>query len=103
MYCREWKAKCPKSFEKGFIEDLYQTGIKDTSKTIGFKGAQILSRDVGEKVEITLNSYWESLECIKSFAGKNITKAKLYPEDHKYDLEPNEYVNHYKVIENQWR
>ena len=103
MYCREQKARCPKHFEKAFIEYLYQTGVKDTSETVGFKGAQILSRDVGDKVEITLNSYWETLECIKAFAGEEIGIAKLYPEDKKYELEPDHHVNHYKVVENQWQ
>jgi len=103
MYCREWKARCPKNKEKSFIKYLYQTGVKDTSETPGFKGAQILSRDIGNKIEITLNSYWESLESIKVFAGENIHVAKLYPEDSKYELEPDTFVNHYQVIENQWK
>lgn len=103
MYCREWKAKCPKRFENAFIKYLFQTGIKDTSETLGFKGAQILSRDIGDKTEITLNTFWDTLESIKAFAGENIDKARLYPEDDKYELEPNDYVRHYSVVENQWK
>jgi len=103
MYCREWKARCPKGFEKAFIKYLYETGVKDTSETLGFRGAQIFTRDIGDKVEITLNSYWDALECIRAFAGKDIHIAKLYPEDEKYELEPDYHVNHYKVVENRWR
>ena len=55
MFCREWKARCPKRFEKAFIEYLYQAGVKDISKTVGFKGVQILSKNIGDKVEVTLN------------------------------------------------
>ena len=47
--------------------------------------------------------YWETLECIKAFAGEEIGIAKLYPEDKKYELEPDHHVNHYKVVENQWQ
>jgi len=103
MYCREWKARCPKCFEKEFIEYLYETGVKDTSETSGFKGVQVLSRDMVDKVEITLNSYWDTLESIKAFAGENIDTARLYPEDQKYELEPNDFVLHCKVVENQWK
>jgi heme-degrading monooxygenase HmoA len=102
MYAREWKARCPHTKKDGFIEYLYKTGIKDTSSTPGFKGAQIFSRTLDGKSEITLISYWESLESIKAFSGEEISVAKLYPEDSKYNLEPDNFVNHYEVLENKW-
>jgi len=51
---------------------------------------------------VTLISYWDSLESVKSFAGENISEARLYPEDFKYGLEADHFVSHYEVIENQW-
>ncbi|HBC3497149.1 TPA: antibiotic biosynthesis monooxygenase [Vibrio parahaemolyticus] len=102
MIAREWKATCPKEHEEGFIVYLYETGIKDTSATKGFLGAQILNRDLGYDAEITLLTYWEDLDCIKSFAGEDISIAKLYPEDEKYKLNPDLHVSHYEVRENMW-
>jgi heme-degrading monooxygenase HmoA len=102
MYAREWKARCPNSKKDGFIAYLYETGVKDTSSTPGFRGAQIFSRLLDGKSEVTLISYWESLESIKAFAGEEISVAKLYPEDFKYELEPDNFVNHYEVVENKW-
>jgi heme-degrading monooxygenase HmoA len=103
MIAREWKARCPQAHRAGFIKYLYQTGIKDASSTSGFKGAQIFTRDLNEHVEVTLISYWESLDSIKAFAGDDITIARLYPEDYQYELEPDNFVIHYQVVENQWR
>ena len=104
MIAREWKAKCPKKHEEGFISYLYETGVKDTSATKGFIGAQIFNRDTdsGNEVEITLITYWEDLECIKAFSGESIDIAKLYSEDEQYELKPDDYVLHYKVRENSW-
>lgn len=104
MIAREWKAKCPKEHEEGFISYLYETGIKDTSSTKGFLGAQIFNRDtdLANEVEVTLITYWKALECIKAFAGENINVAKLYPEDETYKLKPDDFVIHYKVRENTW-
>ncbi|WP_440871395.1 antibiotic biosynthesis monooxygenase family protein [Vibrio diabolicus] len=102
MIAREWRATCPKEHEEGFIAYLYETGIKDTSSTPGFLGAQILNRDLGDNAEITLLTYWEDLECIKAFAGENISVANLYPEDEKYKLNPDRHVSHYEVRENMW-
>ncbi|MGH1540007.1 MAG: antibiotic biosynthesis monooxygenase [Arenicella sp.] len=103
MFAREWKARCPKHKKEGFIDYLYETGVKDTSATSGFFGAQILLREFGDKVEVTLISYWASLEAIEAFAGKDISVARLYPEDDQYELEPDAFVNHYEVIENTWK
>ena len=102
MIAREWKATCPKHYEKGFIDYLYQTGIKETSATEGFLGAQIFNRDIDDSAEITLLTYWQNFECIKAFAGENISVAKLYPEDNKFKLQPNRHVTHYQVRENMW-
>lgn len=102
MFAREWKARCPNSKKAGFIEYLYETGVKDTSSTPGFQGAQILTRSFDGKSEVTLISYWDSLESIKAFAGEEISVAKLYPEDYKYELEPDTFVSHYEVVANKW-
>ncbi|KZM41034.1 antibiotic biosynthesis monooxygenase [Marinomonas sp. SBI22] len=102
MIAREWAARCPKKHEEGFIAYLYETGVKETSATPGFLGTQIFNRDLGDKVEIKLISYWENLNVIKAFAGDDINVARLYPEDAIYELEPDDFVSHYKVRENTW-
>jgi heme-degrading monooxygenase HmoA len=102
MIAREWKGRCPKKHAEGFIKYLYKTGIKDTSKTEGFLGAQIFNREVNNKVEIKLITYWVDYDSIKTFAGEKIEKAKLYPKDAKYKVKPDYKVSHYKVEENYW-
>jgi len=102
MIAREWKARCPLAHKQGFINHLYQTGVKETSETVGFQGAQILTRDLEFSVEITLISYWENLEQITAFAGDDISIARLYPEDDKYELDPDHFVTHYQVVESRW-
>lgn len=102
MIAREWKARVPKSKKEGFLEYLNKTGVKETSATPGFKGAQVFVRDIEEQSEVTLITYWENLEVIESFAGKNINRAKLYPEDDEYALDPDNHVSHYEVVVDVW-
>ncbi|MGD9007527.1 MAG: hypothetical protein PVG41_06385 [Desulfobacteraceae bacterium] len=102
MYAREWKCKVPLKWCKGFIDYLYRTGVKDTSSTIGFNGAQIFRREIDGKAEITLITYWDNLSSIEAFAGEDISKAKLYPEDYKYEIEPELTVKHYEVLEHRF-
>ena len=44
-------------------------------------------------------TYWDKLESIKAFSGNDISRARLYPEDEVYELEPDLSVQHYEVIE----
>jgi len=102
MFAREWKARCPMHQKEGFIEYLHRTGVKDTSATAGFRGAQIFARDLDEQIEVTLISYWDSLDSINAFAGDDIGVARLYPDDYKFELDPDDFVTHYEVVENKW-
>ena len=47
-------------------------------------------------------SFWDLLDSIKAFAGDDIEIAKLYPKDYKYELESDDFVTHYEVIESKW-
>ena len=92
----------PEAQSEGFTSYLYETGIKDSSATPGFLGAQIFRRFLTGKVELTLITYWDKLASIKAFAGDDISQARLYPEDEVYELEPDLSVQHYEVIEHQF-
>ena len=102
MIAREWKCRVPEAHCDGFTGYLYETGIRDSSATSGFLGAQILRRPFSGKIELTLVTYRDNLESIKAFAGQDISQARLYPEDEVYELEPDLLVNHYEVIEHQF-
>ncbi len=102
MIAREWKARLPEHQKAGFTTYLHQTGIKDAASTKGYKGAQVFTREVDGLVEITLITFWDSLESIKGFAGPDIDCAMLYPEDYRFGLDPDEIVSHYEVAENSW-
>ncbi|KGK42818.1 antibiotic biosynthesis monooxygenase [Nitrincola sp. A-D6] len=102
MIAREWKCLVPEDHNEGFTAYLYETGVKDSSATPGFLGAQIFRRSLTDKVELTLITYWDNLDSIKAFAGNDISQARLYPEDAVYELEPDLSVQHYEVIEHQF-
>ncbi|MGE4292889.1 MAG: antibiotic biosynthesis monooxygenase [Desulfovibrio sp.] len=102
MIAREWRCRCPKSQREGFLAHLRSTGVKDTSATPGFRGEQILERDQGNTVEITLISYWNRLEDIVAFAGEDIAMARLYPGDEAFEIVPDHTVRHYEVLEQRF-
>ena len=109
MIARLWKTKCPARHKRGFLEHLQRTGIDETTATPGFQGAQVLARDMPKEdkedmvdmVEIALITYWDGLESIKAFAGDDIDVARLYPGDERYELDPDDFVTHYAVVDGQ--
>lgn len=100
MYAREWKCLCPTETRDGFLDYLYETGVREIKMASGYMGFQIMDRPMDdEMVEIVLITYWKTLESITEFVGEDIEVAKLYPEDEAYRIRPDMTVRHYKVVE----
>ncbi len=99
MIAREWRCFCPADKIETFIPYLHITGIKDAENTTGYIGAEILQRISGNSFEVVLITYWNSIESISKFAGSDIEKAVLYPDDCKYGITSDPVVKHYSVVE----
>lgn len=102
MIAREWKCRCPKRHRDGFLRHLYATGVAETSALPGFVGYQILEREHGDAVEMTLVTYWGALEDVTAFAGEDIGRAVLYPGDERYEIVPETEVRHWRIIDAAW-
>jgi heme-degrading monooxygenase HmoA len=103
VIAREWKCTLPRRHRDGFMEHLYATGVAEISALPGYRGYQILERELPYDVaEVTLVTYWGSLEDIKAFAGEDIGVAVLYPGDEVYELVPETVVRHYGVVGAAW-
>ncbi len=98
MIAREWRCRCPKDTCNAFVEYLYKTGMKGTQTTRGCKGVQLLRRDLGECMEITLLSYWDSMESVVRLEER-YESAYLHPEDYEYGITPDHEVAHYDVVD----
>ncbi len=98
MIARKWKCRVPRDQRDGFLEHLDKTGIHDAEILPGYLGAQVLERERGVFVELTLLTYWKSYDYIKQFAGQNIAVARLYPEDDAYRIDPDREVTHFSII-----
>ncbi|OLN31287.1 hypothetical protein DVDV_0075 [Desulfovibrio sp. DV] len=102
MIAREWKCLCPGKHRDGFLKHLYATGVAETSVLPGFCGYQILERELEGEIEVTLVTYWTSLEDVQAFAGEDIGRAVLYPGDDVYEIVPETVVRHYEVVGAGW-
>lgn len=102
MIAREWKCRCPRRHRDGFLKHLYATGVAETSALPGYAGYQILERELADAIEMTLVTYWASLEAITAFAGEDIGRAVLYPGDERYEIVSDTEVRHSRVVDATW-
>lgn len=91
MITRIWHGRTKKEDAEIYRNYVMKTGVPEYQNSDGNLDVQILQRDDGDVTHIWTVTKWQDLESIKSFAGKEISKAKYYPEDEKYllELEPN--------------
>jgi len=98
VIARTWRCRCPLETREGFLRHLDATGVRECSALAGYLGHQVLERDLGDRVEITLVTYWRSMEDVTAFAGADPSLARLWPEDEAYAIESDLDVRHDMVL-----
>ena len=97
MIARLWRGAVRAQDADEYAAYVQQTGIESYLQTPGNRGAWLLHRPDGDRVEIVTLSFWDSVQAIKAFAGDDIDRAVYYPEDDRYLLERDPNVLHYQV------
>ena len=88
---RVWHGRTRREDADVYRHYVIDTGVPDYLKTNGNLGVEIWQREEGDLTHIWTVTQWQDLECIKSFAGEDLEKARYYPDDTRYlvELEPN--------------
>ena len=63
----------------------------------GFKGVQLLRRSAGEENEFLTLMWFESINAVKEFAGKDYTRAVVPDNARKLLKRFDEYSQHYEI------
>ena len=101
MIARSWTSRIRTSDEQQYGDYVRNTGIRDFARTPGNLGAQVLMRTLGDGTsEVTVLSWWDSIESIGAFAGADPQIARYYPEDDHFLLEKPIAVEHHRVVVN---
>ncbi len=99
MIARTWRCLCPPEHRDGFLRHMDLTGVLECVALPGYLGHQVLERTVEGLLEITLVTYWRSMENIAAFAGYDHSQARLYPGDELFGIIPEPHVRHDVVLE----
>lgn len=95
---RIWRSRVKGEKLNEYREYVQETGIRDYRNQPGNRGACILSTNEPGTESIVTLSFWDSFESIARFAGDDVARARYYPEDDDYLIDPPEKVEHFDVM-----
>jgi heme-degrading monooxygenase HmoA len=101
MIARIWRGWTSAEDADSYVEYVERTGIHEYRTTPGNRGAFILRRPDGDRVEFLTLSFWDSLESITAFAGDPIDQAVFYPEDDRYLVDRETTVTHFELFDSE--
>ncbi len=99
MIARTWRGWTGPEDTEAYAAYIAATGLAEYAETAGNRGAYLLNRPDGDRVEFIAVSFWDSLDSIRGFAGDDIEVAVFYPEDDRYLVDRETTARHYEVTE----
>jgi len=97
MIARIWHGRTTNEKAAEYLQFLRERAIPDYRATPGNIRAMVLQRHEAGAAHFITFSLWESFDAISAFAGKEVEKARYYPEDKDFLLELEPEVVHYEV------
>lgn len=98
MVARTWRGWTRSTEADAYADYLQETGIREYLTTPGNRAAYILRRRQGERTEFVTLTFWDSMDAVERFAGKDVEAAVFYPEDDRFLIDRETTVDHYEVI-----
>lgn len=98
MIARTWHGRVRTAKADEYETFLERTGLADYATTPGYRGVLVTRRAESDVTHFTLTSLWDSVDAIRGFAGRDVTRARYYEEDDDYLLEKEPFVTHADVV-----
>jgi hypothetical protein len=77
---RSWSARATPEGAESYRRHFEEEVLPRLSAVPGQRGALLLCRRVGPETELTVLTFWSSMDAIRTFAGTNPTTAVVAPE-----------------------
>jgi heme-degrading monooxygenase HmoA len=98
MIVRMWHGRVPTERAAAYRAFLNSRAIPDYRLVRGNISVHVLERRDGAVTHFITQTFWDSMDAIRGFAGDDVKKAKYYPEDAEFLLEYEPHVVHYEVV-----
>lgn len=96
---RQWKGVVKPGLADEYVRHLRQETIPELSRIEGFVMVSIARRDVVDGTEFQVTTYWQSLDAIAAFAGKDVTRAVVPPAAQALMVRYDDRAVHYDIVQ----
>ena len=97
MIVRIWRGQAETSRADAYHRHVTERVFPALTKISGHRGAYLLRRAVGERVEFLAVTLWDSLDTVRQFAGDNPDLAVVEPEAQAVLAEYDDFVRHFEL------
>jgi len=80
VIARTWTARATAEGARAYCAYFSRALVPALARLAGHRGALVLDRPVGDAVEITVITFWDSTAAISAFAGEAPERAVVEPE-----------------------
>jgi heme-degrading monooxygenase HmoA len=98
VIARFWKARATPDRTREYAAYLQSTVVPELAAIHGYQGVTLLERERAGIVEVTVITWWESLESIRAFAGEAAETAVVHDSAARMLLDFDREVSHHEVI-----
>lgn len=97
MIVRQWRGRAEKGKADQYPAHFAERVVPLLTGIPGFKGADLLERELSDCIEFTVVTRWDSFDAIHAFVGDPVSAAEMDPgldqALYDYDVE----VTHFKL------
>ena len=98
MIVRLWRGRAAIDHAQIYVVHLFSEVLPKLKVLPGFRGASLLRRLDGHEIEFVVQTYWESMQAIKQFAGPRPEIAVVEPTARAALRSFDPTVLHYEVV-----
>ena len=98
MIVRQWRGLAKKEHVADYAAHFRDEVLPELRKLTGFRGGQVLRRELKDGVEITVLTRWDSLDAIRAFAGKDVEVAVVAHAAQSFFHSYDPKVSHHEVV-----
>ena len=98
MIVRIWRGQSTVENADAYSRHITGTVFPSLTKIRGHRGAYLLRRETGGRIEFLAVTLWDSMQAVWEFAGDNPETAVVEPEARAVLAEFDRFVRHYDVV-----
>ena len=98
MIARCWSARATPDGARAYVAYFRNTLVPQLAALPGHRGALVFERRSGDLIEITVQTFWDSMAAVERFAGAEPDRAVVEPEAREMLASLDDRVVHREVV-----